>query len=462
MSNDRKVLVIGLDCATPQLVFDQWKGKLPNLKKLIDGGSYGPLESTIPPITVPAWMSMMTSKDPGTLGFYGFRNRKNYSYDEMFFATSTAVKEKTVWDLLSEEGKKSIVVGVPPAYPPRPLNGNLLSCFLTPGPESDYTYPKELKSEIVANCGGYIFDVMNFRTDDKEKLLRDIDELAENRFKVTKYLMQNKEWDFCMFVEMGVDRIHHGFWKYFDKEHVLYEPGSKYENAIQDFYVKIDQMIGELLSIAGDDTVVLVVSDHGAKRMDGGLCFNEWLMQEGYLTLKQKPEGRMQVKHDNIDWSKTKAWGSGGYYGRLFMNVQGREPSGVIPKEDYEKVRSELVEKLEALTDMQGKVMGTRAYRPEEIYSTVNNIAPDLIVLFGDLFWRSVGTVGFGTIHTLENDTGPDDANHAQHGIFIMYDPRGQKNRGKLEGTHLMDVGPTILSLFGIEPPRDMRGKIVK
>ena len=99
----KKMAVIGLDCADPKLVFEEFIDELPTIKKIAEKGSHGPLESTIPPITVPAWMSMMTGKDPGTLGFYGFRNRKDYSYDSVFFANSKLVKEKTVWDKLGEK-----------------------------------------------------------------------------------------------------------------------------------------------------------------------------------------------------------------------------------------------------------------------------------------------------------------------------------------------------------------------
>ena len=109
-----------------------------------------------------------------------------------------------------------------------------------------------------------------------------------------------------------------------------------------------------------------------------------------------------------VDWSRTKAWGDGGYYARVFLNVAGREPNGIIAPEDYEKVREELVAGLKAIRDENGQEMGTQVFRPEQLYKKVRGVAPDLIVYFGDLYWRSVGTVGGGRIHTFENDTGPD------------------------------------------------------
>ena len=174
LSRDRKVLVIGLDCATPQLVFDRWRGDLPNLDRLMSHGVFGELESCIPAITVPAWSVMTSSKDPGTLGIYGFRNRADYSYDKMSIAMGDAVKVDRVWDVVGKSGKRVNVVGVPGTYPPRPVNGNLVSCFLTPSTKSNYTHPASLKEEIAKWVGEYYVDVPQFRTDDKDFLLKQI------------------------------------------------------------------------------------------------------------------------------------------------------------------------------------------------------------------------------------------------------------------------------------------------
>jgi len=208
--------------------------------------------------------------------------------------------------------------------------------------------------------------------------------------------------------------------------------------------------------------VVMVVSDHGAKKMDGGICVNEWLIKEGYLKLKEKPEGIVPLEKVEVNWKKTKAWGAGGYYGRIFLNVKGREPEGIIKPKHYERVRDELVAKLTALTDEKGNPIGTRVIKPQDVYPECRNIPPDLIVYFGDLAWRSVGSLGLNRIHTFENDTGPDDANHAANGIFVMYDPQGEHGGRKLEGLQLMDVAPTVLDLMGLPVPGDMEGKVIR
>lgn len=461
---ETKVVVIGLDCAEPSLMFERFADRLPNLSALRSRGLWGKLRSCDPPITVPAWMSMMSSKDPGTLGYYGFRNRADRSYEKMTTATSLAVREPLLWDYLGRAGKQVILIGVPQTYPPRPVNGLMVTDFLTPSIQSNYTHPPELKAEIAAlpDVHPYEFDVSDFRTPDKGKIRDALVRMTDKRFALARHLMATKPWDFFMMVEMGTDRVHHAFWQYMDPAHHRYEPGNPYESVIEDYYIHVDGKIGELLAGVPDDAYVIVVSDHGAKCMDGGIALNEWLIQKGYLVLREPPPAPSRLEAVKIDWEKTTAWGSGGYYGRLFLNVRGREPQGLIAPEDYEPMRDRLIAELEALGDPEGKPIGTRVLKPEDLYKTVRGPAPpDLFVYFGDLRWRSVGTVGTGQIHTFENDTGPDDANHAQDGLLIVNGP-GVLPAGPVEGMQLMDVTPTILQAFHANIPQDLQGRIIR
>lgn len=456
----RRVFVFGIDCFEPSLVFGEWKEDLPNLRGLMERGAWGPMRSTVPPITVPAWTAMMTSKDPGQLGFYGFRNRKGYGYDDLYFANAAFVKEKTLWQILSRHRKSSVVLSVPQTYPPKPMNGTLVGCFLTPDKSAEYTWPPEAKHEVdrIAD-GDYIIDLKDFRTDDKERLLEDIYTMTRRRFKVVRDWVKTKEWDFFIFVEMGVDRIHHGYWRYHDASHRLYEKDHKLEFAIRDYYKYLDAEIGSVLPLIPEGTDIWVVSDHGARTMAGAICVNEFFMKKGWLSLKEAPSKPRPLKTKDIDWAKTLCWGEGGYYSRIFMNVKGREPQGVIEPAEYDWVRGEIQRALETLGDENGNPIGTRVFKPEEVYREVKNVPPDLIVYFGDLAWRSAGTVGTGNLHIFENDTGPDDANHAQHGLFIL---NGEGvGPGRREGVEIYDVAPTVLSRMGLAVPADMIGKVI-
>ena len=454
-----KVAVIGLDCAEPSLVFDRWLDDLPNLRSIIRSGAWGPMRTIDPPISVPAWSCMASSRDPGELGIYGFRNRSDYSYDGLAFADSRWLKVDRLWDLLGRAGKHVITLGVPQTYPPLPVNGEAVSCFLTPDPrKNDYTHPPALKQEIEGLVGDYQVDVQNFRSDDRDRILSEIYAMTEQRFAVARHLLETRPWDFFWMVEIGLDRIQHAFWRYLDTSHPRHEAHATYSEAIHSYYQYLDDQIGELLERFDDDTTVVVASDHGAQPMEGGICVNDWLRREGYLKLAEPPTAITPFSKARVDWARTTAWGEGGYYCRLCLNVKGRETEGTVAATDYESLRDELIARLEALPGPDGRSIGTRVFRPEELWPVRNGIAPDLVVYFGDLSWRSVGSVGHDAVYTFENDTGPDDANHAAHGLFAASGPRVQS--GRLDGLRIYDVAPTVMDLFGLAAG-DMRGQVV-
>jgi predicted AlkP superfamily phosphohydrolase/phosphomutase len=452
-----KICVLGLDCAAPEVIFGD--ERLVNLRRLMEAGVYGRLESVTPPITVPAWMCMCTSQDPGSLGVYGFRNRVDHSYEKLGFANSASIKALAIWDQLAREGKRSIIVGVPPNYPPRRINGISIGCFLTPDTtKNEFTHPASLKAKLSELVGEYPVDVKNFRTDSKDWLKEEIFKMSEKQWKVVHWLLKEQEWDYFHFVDIGLDRMHHGFWNFFDEKHVQFQPGNPYQNAIPEYYLWLDEQIGKALELLDENTMVLVVSDHGAQRLDGGIAVNEWLIRGGLLVLNDYPQTLTPFDRLNVNWSRTRAWSEGGYYARVFFNVQGREPQGILPAEQYGNFQNELKAKFEALTDDKGQPLNSLVFKPKEIYRNVRNIAPDLIVHFGGLYWRSIGTVGHKAIHVQENDTGPDGCNHAQYGMFILAAPNCPL-QGEYQGARLLDIAPTLLDLAGYEIPESMQGR---
>jgi predicted AlkP superfamily phosphohydrolase/phosphomutase len=460
MTQGPRVAVIGLDCATPRLLFDKLSDEVPTINALIDRGMHGDLESITPPITVPAWACSMTGKTPGQLGIYGFRNRKDTTYEGLSIATSASVKEPAVWDVLGRAGLKSLLIGVPPGYPPRPVEGWRISCFLTPPSAERFTHPVELAAEVRQELGDdpYIFDIPNFRQKGEEFVLKQVFAMTRRRFRVARRLVRTKPWDFFMLVEMGPDRLHHVFWQHFDPGHPKYRPGNPFETAFQDYYRFLDQELAALLEALPDEAVVILMSDHGARMMAGGVCFNEWLAREGYLRFTEPVTAPTSIAQAPVDWSRTVAWGDGGYYGRLFLNVKGREPNGQVAPARYEAVRDELAAKLQGMRGPDGESLGTSVFRPQDVYPEVRGVAPDLIVYFGDLEWRSVGQVGGGRVFTYENDIGPDGANHDRTGVFVMAGAPGQ-GLGRRDGLRLIDVGPSILSLYGLEAPEGAQGR---
>ncbi len=446
-----KVAILGLDSVPPELLFDKLLDKLPNIKKMYQHGLHGKLKSCDPPITVPAWMVAFTGKDPGQLGIYGFRHRKGNSYNDGYIVNSTHVKALTLWEVLAHEGKKSIILGVPPGYPPKPVPNTLVvSCFITPSADRPFTYPAELKDEVLKAAGGkYIFDV-TFRTEDREAVKKELFEMTEKRFDVAEYLVKNKPWDLFIMHEIGFDRLHHAFWKFFDPTHPRYVAGNKYEKIDEEYYMMADERVGRLLNLFGDDCSTIIMSDHGSKAMKGGFCVNQWLQQEGYLSLKTNPKTQTDIDKAEVDWTNTKAWGWGGYYARVFFNVQGREATGAILQSDLDREKTELTERIMTIADNKGRRMANEVFEPNRLYNEAVGDKPDFMVYFDDLNWRSAGTVGHDSLYLSENDTGPDDSVHSMDGVFMMAKPSKDMGGREVSGLELRNVGPSILNAFGL------------
>ena len=451
-----RVLVIGLDCLAPALAFDRYREDMPNLCRLIDDGTWGTLASCDPPITVPAWMVMATSRQPGSLGIYGFRHRRGNGYTEGWTANATSFTTPAVWDHLARSGRRTCLVGFPPSYPPRPVPGWRVGCFLTPDSSRPFTHPAELADEVLAVVPDYAFDV-EFRTADRERLLTELRRMTAGHFDLVEHLAATKPWDLLWFVEIGTDRVHHAFWKFAVPDHPRYEPGGPFESAIRDYYRLVDERVGRLLDLVGDDTAVLLVSDHGAKAMRGAVAINDWLAANGWLTLRAAPRAGTSLEKADVDWTRTRAWAWGGYYARVFLNVEGREPTGVIPRDRFDAARDELARAIAGIADESGRPLRNRVLRPEELYTECRGDVPDLMVYFDDLSWRSAGTMGWDSIHLADNDTGPDDAVHAADGCFVLRVP-GRAPGGRREGLRIYDVAPTILDLFGEAVPPEMEG----
>lgn len=242
---------------------------------------------------------------------------------------------------------------------------------MAPGSERDYTYPFGLREEIEKPVGKYVFDV-EFRTEERDRLLSELYRMTEKHFRVVNYFLQSKEWDLFVFVEIGLDRIQHAFWKFSDPEHHLYEPGSRYKDVIKDYYKYLDEQMGKILKVLPHDTAILVVSDHGAKGIKGAFCINEWLAKEGYLVFHTRPMQKTNFEKAQIDWSRTRAWALRGDYAFIFFNVKGRAPQGVIKPKDYKRERGKLAAKIKEIRGPNGELWKTKVFKPEEIYDEIN------------------------------------------------------------------------------------------
>ena len=447
-----RLLIIGLDSAPPSLLFDRYLEVMPNLAEMLDSSLHGPLKTCHPPITVPAWAVMATGKTPGELGIYGFRHRRPGDYQDYYIVTSKDVREPFVWDLLAEKGYRSLLTFFPPSYPPMQVKGLLISDFHTPSDAKNYTFPPWLRLEVERLLGRRpTFDV-KFRVEDRKPLERQLFAMTEEHFLLLEHLLK-KNWDLAWHVEIGLDRLHHAFWKFFDPSHPRHPGENEFQDVAERYYALLDELIARVRRAAGNP-VTLVVSDHGAKAMEGAFAINQWLEEVGLLTFKERPQKQTRFERAKVDWERTKAWGWGGYYARIFVNLKGREPQGVVNQEDYQSFLGELKDLLKGVTKPDGSLMGVEAYTPHELYPEVRGDYPDLMVYLGNLSWRSAGTVGHPTTFLEENDTGPDDAVHDWEGVYMLHDPEGRFS-GEKEAS-IYDIAPTILKLFGLTVGRSL------
>jgi predicted AlkP superfamily phosphohydrolase/phosphomutase len=477
----QRCFILGLDCLGPEVLSPESLAELPNLRRLVSESLAGPLESTTPPITVPAWSSMLSGRDPGELGVYGFKNRRSYAYGDLLYATSAMVRFPRLWDHVAAAGGDSIVVGVPQTSPPPPVRGVLISGFESEGADLDdgkaFARPPEIAAELRALVGDYLFDVPNFRNVPRQQVVEQALTMTERRFRVMEHLLATRPWDFAMLCEIAPDRLHHCFWSDHDPSHRRHQPDSPFRGVIRDYYRFVDQWLGRLRGWLPADCALLVVSDHGARAMEGGVCINEVLRQAGWLVLHEEPDQPTPLRPQMVDWARTRAWGEGGYYARVFLNVEGREPQGIVPFEERDQARRELGQLLGTLALPGGPTLVNRVVWPEKAYRAVRGLAPDLIVLFADLAWRSLGSIGHGQAWLLGNDTGVDEANHAQDGIYVLHgtaapaippaslaapaspaSPSNPSNPSNWQRASILDITPTVLAILGLPCPGDLAG----
>lgn len=439
-----RLVVIGLDGAAPPLVFDRFRGALPALTAFAGHAIGGELESTIPATSLPAWPALFTGRDPGELGIYGARQRAAHSYAPPAPVTSRALPPVALWDVAGQAGDSSIVVGAPPSYPLRPLRGVAVSCAMTPPDTDVYTFPPALSMALRAD--GYQCDLREPAGSEPVVLLEHAATLTRQRFSLLRKLVMTEPWRLAILVDPTLDRLQHALW---------HEP-----ELVQQHYAVIDGEIERLLAQLDLATVVAIVSDHGARASRGSFAINDWLQREGYLALNGGvPPKVTPLEQAGVDWSRTLAWAEGGPTVRIMLNVQGREPNGIVEPRRYEQVRNEIKRKLEALSGPEGKTMANRAHKPEEIYQATRRIVPDLVATLGGMAFRAAANLGHSDLF-LPAVPGVSSGNHSEHGLFMLRWPQHGPN-GRREGIRILDVYPTLLTAMGLPLPEGLAGHTV-
>lgn len=447
-----KICILGLDGAVPQVLFQD--ERLANIRRLMELGAYGPLQGVLPPGSIPGWLCLAASQDPGSLGLYSAHGRSYRGYSSSLVAPPP-IQGSAIWDQVSAAGRKSILAAVPPNFPPRPIPGVSLGCFLTPQPlADDFILPASLKESVRALAGSYVADVRPSRNLDR---LRDqIFEMSRKQWEVVRWLICQQEWDYFHFVDIGLDRVQSAFWPYFDPRHPRYEPGSPFREIIPAYCLWLDEQIGSVLDLLDAETVLLLASTSGMRRLDGAFAVNQWLLQEGYLALRQPPAaGVTAIGQLNVNWARTRAWSDDGPCARIYFNLAGREPQGIVPAGDCEAFRNEITAKLQSLSGPGGCPLSAKVFQPGQAYRSARNVPPDLIVQFEEGRWSALGGVGYPALCVQENI---DGCHPGAPGIFVLTAPNSPLS-GEFAGAHLLDMAPTLLDLAGYSIPASMQGR---
>jgi predicted AlkP superfamily phosphohydrolase/phosphomutase len=503
-----RIIVLGLDGATFDIIDPMIEqGKLPNLKKMITNGSRGILNSVIPPYSPPAWMSMLTGKNPGKHGVFHFLKRKKQSYD-LEVASFRDVNERNLFSILTKEGVGSGAMNIPLTYPPpRNVKGFFVSGIPVPPNSRSYAVPDKMNDTL--EKAGYRVDLdfrgfdpnsedEDDRWDDYQSLLERLIEIAKKRVDIFLDLMDKNDLPLLFFVISLTDRVQHYFWRFTDKNHPGYseEGERRFGDAIQLAYMVTDELIGRIIAKGGDETNYLVVSDHGAGPHYGDFYLNRWLEENEFLVRKKIP--RWVIKQgslsnifsrlgigfvadllpesvrskkvnypgkkrfpDNADiiWSRTEAFAS--MYG-IRINQRGREPAGIVePGKPYQDVVNRIRKSLENLDNpLDGRKLLTRCMTKEEVFTGPHlDGSPDLFLNLGDITvipsesWMSNDIC-------VPRKKCPSSGTHRIEGVFIGKGPGILKGKDVGE-LRIEDIMPTLLYLFDIPLPKDLDGEVI-
>jgi predicted AlkP superfamily phosphohydrolase/phosphomutase len=507
MANSKRVWALGLDGATLDLI-RPWadEGQMPVLSHLMRSGGSGPLRSTYPPLTGPAWSSFMTGMSPGRHGVLEFFRRQPGTYRQVL-NTYRDLDGKPLWRLLSEAGKRVGVMGVPMTYPPEPVNGFMISGLLTPAGRRDFTFPISLLDELEAHLGSYrLRHDQKYRRNAPEPFIREQYEILENNIQAALYLMHKERWDFFMVHLLGSDRMQHEFWHLLDPSHPQHDPAERrrYGNVIQTFFRQMDASIGRLVEALDDDVVILVMSDHGFGPVRRFVNFNTWLLQQGLLRLRSDPmtalrhlvyrlginyntaahwvlklgfgrqamelgrqrreelQRRLFLSLDDVDWARTKVY-SVGNFGQMYVNLTGREPQGsVSPGAEYEAVLDDLTQRLRMLADPEtGQPVVADILRREDLYDGPHaEASADLMFLTRGMEYKAMGLSDFSSRRVFDPVYGTT-GHHRMDGLMIWHGPGVIQEGRAFEGARIYDLAPTILYLMGRPVPEEMDGRVL-
>jgi predicted AlkP superfamily phosphohydrolase/phosphomutase len=483
-----KTVIIGLDGATFDIINPlATTGSLPVLLRLMREGVSAPLRSTILPNSFPGWASCTTGTSEGMHGVFSpfIKNPSKYTVRAM---SGRDIMTRSVWDILTDCGGRSVVLNVPTTYPPEPINGLMVTGMLTPGRDSEFTHPASLKNELLAEFPNYIIEPQ--RIPDKHARANEFRLAIEDRERALNFLMKRGEWDFLMVVFSVLDRAQHDYWADMDPAHPRHDPNTptEFRDFIHEIYQRLDSAIGRLIEQLPAETRVLVVSDHGFCSELFEIRVNELLAGAGLLafkspasrknkarvrTLKEKVARRLlpavsdgnvldrkvvygSAYLDEIDWRRTRAFfcqDKG-----VWINLAGRESQGIVSESERDSVTEETRAALLRLTSTQdGEPVFERVMRREEAFNGAScGTLPDLVMIPRRDEYVYNERPSYGEVIVPADST---TGTHSRDGIFIAWGRDIKSGATLAKHPNLRDVGPTALASLGCPLTIDMDGE---
>jgi predicted AlkP superfamily phosphohydrolase/phosphomutase len=479
--NCKKILILALDsvnheCLAPHLS----AGRMPNLKLLIDGGTSGILQSTVPAHTAAAWTTLSTGKHPGVHGVTNFRRFDPRAQSNRLNTTSD-VPHKTVWQILDERGLNVGVVGQPQSYPARELkNGFAVTGFETPSTECDFTWPQSLKGEVLQRVPDFCFKSERVRDagagkdwtqwDDFSAGMDSLSAENENAHALNLFLARERPWDVLFLYYQATDPLFHKAWRWCDP--ATRDEDTKRAARIDKFFARLDEMLGEILVLPqSSGALTIVCSDHGhgpvheLVRVNGLLADLGFLQRGGMMTQARDAWRRVTGQRRGkgmgiaVDWNKTRAYMPfEAIAGFVYLNLHGREPNGCVSSDEAGVLIAELITKLSRQkSPHSGKPLFDAVLTSVDAYSRRGEFDfPELFVLpaRGVNFVRKLS---FGDAVEIPDEK--HKGTHRPEGFFAL--SGAGVFPGKKADASIADIAPTLLAALGHPVPTDMTGRVL-